>query len=162
MSTTKSFRSGRRYQGGCRLREFFCKAVLRRAVSWPCLANRTCKDLLRKVVSQIRRLNKECKGERTIKKLQEDGAFLFVPGTGFEPAHLAAPPPEDGASTNFATRAKNVYVSCFHKRRRVANIGDNPKPETSNVKLLHRHIKLTQRIVQACFLVRAFFALAND
>ena len=28
-----------------------------------------------------------------------------VPGTGFEPAHLAAPPPEDGASTNFATRA---------------------------------------------------------
>lgn len=29
----------------------------------------------------------------------------FVPGTGFEPAHLAAPPPEDGASTNFATRA---------------------------------------------------------
>jgi hypothetical protein len=32
-------------------------------------------------------------------------AFLVVPGTGFEPAHLAAPPPEDGASTNFATRA---------------------------------------------------------
>ncbi len=29
-----------------------------------------------------------------------------VPGTGFEPAHLAAPPPEDGASTNFATRAE--------------------------------------------------------
>jgi hypothetical protein len=29
----------------------------------------------------------------------------IVPGTGFEPAHLAAPPPEDGASTNFATRA---------------------------------------------------------
>ena len=29
----------------------------------------------------------------------------LVPGTGFEPAHLAAPPPEDGASTNFATRA---------------------------------------------------------
>ena len=28
-----------------------------------------------------------------------------MPGTGFEPAHLAAPPPEDGASTNFATRA---------------------------------------------------------
>jgi len=33
--------------------------------------------------------------------------FLVVPGTGFEPAHLAAPPPEDGASTNFATRAFN-------------------------------------------------------
>ena len=30
---------------------------------------------------------------------------VSVPGTGFEPAHLAAPPPEDGASTNFATRA---------------------------------------------------------
>jgi hypothetical protein len=30
---------------------------------------------------------------------------INVPGTGFEPAHLAAPPPEDGASTNFATRA---------------------------------------------------------
>ena len=29
----------------------------------------------------------------------------FVPRTGFEPAHLAAPPPEDGASTNFATWA---------------------------------------------------------
>ena len=28
-----------------------------------------------------------------------------VPRTGFEPAHLAAPPPEDGASTNFATWA---------------------------------------------------------
>lgn len=33
-------------------------------------------------------------------------SFAKVPGTGFEPAHLAAPPPEDGASTNFATRAK--------------------------------------------------------
>jgi hypothetical protein len=31
-----------------------------------------------------------------------------VPGTGFEPAHLAAPPPEDGASTNFATRAGRI------------------------------------------------------
>jgi hypothetical protein len=29
----------------------------------------------------------------------------IVPRTGFEPAHLAAPPPEDGASTNFATWA---------------------------------------------------------
>ncbi len=29
----------------------------------------------------------------------------YVPRTGFEPAHLAAPPPEDGASTNFATWA---------------------------------------------------------
>jgi hypothetical protein len=31
-----------------------------------------------------------------------------MPGTGFEPAHLAAPPPEDGASTNFATRAEKT------------------------------------------------------
>ena len=31
--------------------------------------------------------------------------FNKVPRTGFEPAHLAAPPPEDGASTNFATWA---------------------------------------------------------
>ena len=30
---------------------------------------------------------------------------LLVPKTGLEPAHLAAPPPEDGASTNFATWA---------------------------------------------------------
>jgi hypothetical protein len=37
--------------------------------------------------------------------LQAGKVFLIVPGTGFEPAHLAAPPPEDGASTNFATRA---------------------------------------------------------
>ena len=29
----------------------------------------------------------------------------LVPRTGFEPAHLAAPPPEDGASTSFATWA---------------------------------------------------------
>ena len=32
-------------------------------------------------------------------------AFLLVPRTGFEPAHLAALPPEDSASTNFATWA---------------------------------------------------------
>ena len=33
-----------------------------------------------------------------------------VPRTGFEPAHLAAPPPEDGASTNFATWASGVQI----------------------------------------------------
>ena len=33
-----------------------------------------------------------------------------VPGTGFEPAHLAAPPPEDGASTNFATWARAANI----------------------------------------------------
>ena len=31
--------------------------------------------------------------------------FFFVPRTGFEPAHLAALPPEGSASTNFATWA---------------------------------------------------------
>ena len=33
-----------------------------------------------------------------------------VPRTGFEPAHLAAPPPEDGASTNFATWAGDANL----------------------------------------------------
>lgn len=36
----------------------------------------------------------------------------LVPRTGFEPAHLAAPPPEDGASTNFAIWA----WGCKYKR----------------------------------------------
>ena len=31
--------------------------------------------------------------------------FLIVPTTGFEPAHLLAPPPQDGVSTNFTTWA---------------------------------------------------------
>lgn len=30
---------------------------------------------------------------------------LLVPTTGFEPAHLMAPPPQDGMSTNFTTWA---------------------------------------------------------
>jgi len=30
-----------------------------------------------------------------------------VPTTGFEPAHLLAPPPQDGMSTNFTTWALN-------------------------------------------------------
>ena len=42
--------------------------------------------------------------------------LLFVPGTGFEPAHLAAPPPEDGASTNFATWAGCVW-ECKYRGR---------------------------------------------
>ncbi len=33
------------------------------------------------------------------------GFSYSVPRTGFEPAHLSAPPPEDGASTSFATWA---------------------------------------------------------
>lgn len=31
--------------------------------------------------------------------------FCLVPTTGFEPAHLMAPPPQDGMSTNFTTWA---------------------------------------------------------
>ncbi len=52
-----------------------------------------------------------------------------MPGTGFEPAHLAAPPPEDGASTNFATRALN-------KEQAAANIIAFIQP--SNYNLLYR------------------------
>ena len=37
-------------------------------------------------------------------------AFIRVPTTGFEPAHLMAPPPQDGMSTNFTTWAE--YSSC--------------------------------------------------
>ncbi len=33
-------------------------------------------------------------------------AFIRVPTTGFEPAHLMAPPPQDGMSTNFTTWAE--------------------------------------------------------
>ena len=43
-------------------------------------------------------------------------ALFFVPRTGFEPAHLAAPPPEDGASTNFATWAgPQIYRQTLEK-----------------------------------------------
>ncbi len=38
-------------------------------------------------------------------KTRRFASGFSVPRTGFEPAHLAAPPPEDGASTNFATWA---------------------------------------------------------
>src|SRR4051812_23489654 len=37
------------------------------------------------------------------KASKNGGQFNEVPRNGFEPSHLAAPPPEDGASTNFAT-----------------------------------------------------------
>ena len=37
----------------------------------------------------------------------------LVPRTGFEPAHLTAPPPEDGASTNFATWARGCKYKEF-------------------------------------------------
>jgi hypothetical protein len=42
----------------------------------------------------------------------------LVPGTGLEPACLAALPPEDSASTNFAIRArecKSKIFLTFHK-----------------------------------------------
>lgn len=39
----------------------------------------------------------------------DTASFHFVPETGFEPARLAAPPPQGGASTNFATRAACKY-----------------------------------------------------
>jgi hypothetical protein len=35
-------------------------------------------------------------------------ALIIVPTTGFEPAHLLAPPPQDGVSTNFTTWAQCV------------------------------------------------------
>ena len=64
-------------------------------------------------VCQICALNSGRKGEkenkfhtRAIKKPCKSMTYkAIVPRTGFEPAHLAAPPPEDGASTNFATWA---------------------------------------------------------
>ncbi len=47
-----------------------------------------------------------------IKKESSENSELstLVPGTGFEPAYLTAPPPEDGASTNFATRAGKEFT----------------------------------------------------
>ncbi len=37
--------------------------------------------------------------------IYNDLASKKVPTTGFEPAHLMAPPPQDGMSTNFTTWA---------------------------------------------------------
>lgn len=43
----------------------------------------------------------------------------FVPTTGFEPAHLMAPPPQDGMSTNFTTWAfAGAKVMHFFKNPR--------------------------------------------
>ncbi len=60
---------------------------------------------LRKVISLICRPDKDYKDRGNKKSSENSELSNVVPGTGFEPAHLAAPPPEDGASTNFATRA---------------------------------------------------------
>lgn len=50
-------------------------------------------------------------GKKKAKPLiYNDLAFKKVPTTGFEPAHLMAPPPQDGMSTNFTTWAE--YSSC--------------------------------------------------
>jgi hypothetical protein len=39
--------------------------------------------------------------------LSYSGDFLTMPWRGFEPRRLAAPPPQDGVSTSFTTRAMN-------------------------------------------------------
>ncbi len=47
-------------------------------------------------------------------------ASIFVPTTGFEPARLLAPPPQDGMSTNFTTCADfftNIMELSFLKRK---------------------------------------------
>ena len=41
--------------------------------------------------------------------LRQD-ALINVPTTGFEPAHLLAPPPQDGVSTNFTTWAADYPI----------------------------------------------------
>ncbi len=41
--------------------------------------------------------------------LRQD-ALINVPTTGFEPAHLLAPPPQDGVSTNFTTWAADYSI----------------------------------------------------
>ncbi len=46
----------------------------------------------------------------------------LVPEAGFEPARLSAPPPQDGASTNFAIRADaNNFLpwACNHRHKSV-------------------------------------------
>jgi site-specific DNA recombinase len=59
----------------------------------------------REIVSLICRPGKDFKGKANKKSSENSELSNLVPRTGFEPAHLAAPPPEDGASTNFATWA---------------------------------------------------------
>ena len=43
-------------------------------------------------------------------RFRSDSHSALVPTTGFEPAHLMAPPPQDGMSTNFTTWAE--YSPC--------------------------------------------------
>ena len=42
--------------------------------------------------------------------LSYSGDFLTMPWRGFEPRRLAAPPPQDGVSTSFTTRAMNCML----------------------------------------------------
>jgi hypothetical protein len=50
---------------------------------------------------------------------------LLVPRTGFEPAHLAALPPEDSASTNFA-------IWAFQFLRKIMDFGCSHNPTLEN------------------------------
>jgi hypothetical protein len=43
--------------------------------------------------------------------LSYSGDFLTMPWRGFEPRRLAAPPPQDGVSTSFTTRAMNCGLT---------------------------------------------------
>jgi site-specific DNA recombinase len=61
--------------------------------------------------SEIPHLRRELEENKKGNSLKNCLLSNSVPGTGFEPAHLAAPPPEDGASTNFATRAGECKYS---------------------------------------------------
>ena len=62
----------------------------------------------RNIVSLICRPGKDYKGKIKKESSENSEPSTLVPGTGFEPAYLTAPPPEDGASTNFATRANRL------------------------------------------------------
>ena len=46
--------------------------------------------------------------EIKIKKEKEAFSFLLVRVEGLEPAHLSAPDPKSGVSTNFTTPAKSL------------------------------------------------------
>lgn len=55
---------------------------------------------------------------KDIKKKEDLSLLSFVPGTGLEPAHLAAYAPETYASTNSAIRAFFGYASLFESGRK--------------------------------------------
>ena len=47
--------------------------------------------------------------------------LLFVPTTGFEPARLVAPPPQDGMSTNFTTWALMMWTKILFLFKSINN-----------------------------------------